>query len=320
MPIAKTMTLMIPVRNVEAAPLRLSLESMRRQSLQFDEIVVSDFASYEPFKSDIEELCSKYQKELNVKYVYTSPPDIDLEIPERVLDKILSVHLWQMNYNIGIRNSSSELIIISGSDRVFADDVSQIMLDFYNQWCERTPRKEAWLSGRVRDLSRVPEVSELDDFGKLMIEARSRGGYGFMGTSKKWMYDVQGLDESIRWCADIDLARRARFDKVPVIWISHGRAANRMNRYAQILHLTTHGKSIRKFGGADVTDIARRGKWFIHRTDGNREVVRNDSDWGIFTEEKLRRAFERTKMTLDDLNESLRQRREDPREWLRTHA
>ncbi len=320
MPIAKTMTLMIPVRNVQAAPLRVSLESVKRQTHRFDEVVVSDFASYEPFKSDIEELCSEYQEALNVKYVYTSPPDIDLEIPERVLDKILSVHLWQMNYNIGIRKSKSDLIIMSGSDRVFRNDTAQIMFEFYNYWCGRSPKKEAWLSGRVRDLSRVPEISELDDFDKLMEEARSRGGYGFMGTSKKWLYEIQGLDETIRWCADIDLARRAKFDSVPVIWVSHGRAANRQNKYGKILHLTTHTKSIRKFGGADVTDIARRGKWFIHRTDGNRKVVRNDSNWGIFTEEKLIDAFRRTKMTHDELNESLRLRREDPREWLRTHA
>ena len=230
MPIAKTMTLMIPVRNVQAAPLRVALESMKRQTRLFDEVVVSDFASYEPFKSDIEELCSEYQEELNVKYVYTPPPDTDLDIPDRILDKILSVHLWQMNYNIGIRNSKSDVVIISGSDRVFANDVSGIMFDFYNHWCERSPRNEAWLSGRVRDLSRVPEISELDGFNKLMIEARNRGGYGFIGTSKKWLHEVQGLDETIRWCADIDLARRARFDKVPVIWISHGRAANRQEK------------------------------------------------------------------------------------------
>ena len=193
-----------------------------------------------------------------------------------------------------------------------------MMLEFYNYWADQCG--EAWLSGHVRDLHRVPSISELNDFPRLMNEARSRGGYGFMGTSKRWLHKVQGVDESIRWCADIDLARRVKFDGVPVIWTTHGRASARLGKYAKILHLATHGRSIRKFGGADVTDVTRRGKWFIHKTHGNRRIVRNDTSWGIFTEEKLRAAFEKTKMTHEQLDESLRIRREDPGEWLKIYG
>ena len=209
---------------------------------------------------------------------------------------------------------------MSGNDRVFDDNVAEVMLEFYNYYSKQSSVKDAWMSGRVRDLHRIPELSELEDFDKLMNEAKYRGGYGFMGTSKKWLHKIQGLDETIRWCADIDLARRAKFDGLPVIWVSHGRAVNRVAKSGKILHLATHGKSIRKFGGADVTNIARRGKWFIHRTDGNRKVLRNDKNWGIFTEEKLRRAYEQTKMTHAELNESLRIRREDPNRWLEIYA
>lgn len=316
----KTMTLMIPVRNREAAPLEVSLESMAWQSRPFDEVVVCDLASREPFRADVRELCEQYREDLNLKYIYTGVPKTDLDIPEKILDKILSVHLWQMNYNIGVRASKSDIIIISGNDRVFGEDVADIMLEFYNYYAKQNPKKVVWMSGRVRDLSRIPDLSELEDIDKLMNEARYRGGYGFMGTSKEWLHKVQGLDETIRWCADIDLARRAKFDGLSVIWISHGRATNRAGRHGKILHLTTHSKSIRQFGGADVTNIARRGKWFIHRTDGNRKIIRNDQMWGIFTEEKLRRAFEKTKMTHEELAESLRIRREDPKRWLEIYA
>lgn len=316
----KTMTLMIPVRNRPAAPLEVSLESMAWQSRPFDEVVVCDLGSYEPFRADVRELCEQYREDLKLKYIYTGVPKTDLDIPEKILDKMLSVHLWQMNYNIGIRASKSDIIIMSGNDRVFDDNVAEIMLEFYNYYSERSSTKDTWMSGRVKDLSRIPDLSELEDFDKLMNEARYRGGYGFMGASKKWLHKIQGLDETIRWCADIDLARRAKFDGLPVIWISHGRATNRAGKAGRILHLTTHGKSIRQFGGVDVTNIARRGKWFIHRTDGNRKILRNDKDWGIFTEDKLRRAFEKTKMTPGELAESLRIRREDPRKWLEIYA
>ena len=315
---AETMTLMVPYRNYPIAPFRIALESMRRQTRPFDEIVVSDFASREPFKGDMRRLCREYEQELGIKYIYTAVEST--EITDKVLDKILSVHLWQLNWNIGIRNSTSDLIVMSGIDRVFDDGVADIIFSFYNHWSGNSRVGEAWLSGRVKNLHRVPQISELDNFEKLMDEAKPRGGYGFIATSKKWLHKVQGLDESIRWCADIDLAMRAKFDGVPVIWISHGRAANRAGRYGWILHVATHGRSIRKFGGADVTDVARRGKWFIHRTHCNRKIVRNDEDWGILTDEKVRSSLQKTKMTREELDESLRIRREDPKKWLEIYA
>ena len=108
---AKTVTLMIPYYNYALEPFKFSIESIKSQVRPFDEVVVSDFGSTGEYQSGMEQLC----KDNDIKYVYT---------PVDAPPKALVVHLWLIAYNIGIRKSTSDLVVCGGTDRVYEDNTA----------------------------------------------------------------------------------------------------------------------------------------------------------------------------------------------------
>jgi len=279
---------MVPFRNLDVKPFEVSLKSLELQTRPFDEILVADYASDEPYKSDIAELCNRY----GAKHLY-----LDVDAP----DIVLSVYLWRVIHNHGIRNSTSDFILCTGMDRIYNKYTCECVMDAYNTRAQHG--RECMICGKVNNLRRIPNLHEVEDFDKLWEESKHRGGYGVIGASKKWWHKVRGYDETIRWCGDIDIAMRAKFDKLGVLWVTHGRGAGQLEKDCRILHLATHARSIKRFGGAAKQEIAVRGKRFIHRRTGNRIVVRNDENWGIMTEEKLKHGIGLMDLTWEQLKE-----------------
>jgi len=277
-----TITLMIPYRNYDVLPFRTAMELIDIQTREFDEILVTDLASDEPFRTAMEELCGAY----GVRYIYT---EIDLDLPPRLRDKAISVHLWKMNYNIGIRAAKSDLVACSGTDRVYEHQVCELVVEKYDTYT-RAHKRDVMVCGTAWRLNRLPALSEFDDFDALWVEGKSKGGFGMMTASKKWWESVRGFDETLRWYADNDMARRAKQSGIGITWINKGWKHGMP--FGRIIHPVTHRGSRRRFGGQDVLDISRRGKEAIHRRKGWQQPVRNDDTWGIVTEKKLKRAFD----------------------------
>lgn len=278
----KTLTLMIPYRNYDLMPFEIALKLMHRQTRAFNEILVSDLSSNEPFASNMEDLCGQY----GVKYIHT---EIDIPgVDAKTLDKVISVHLWKMNYNIGIRASSGDFILCSGTDRVYEDQLCETVASRYESYTE-THKRDVMVCATAWRLKRLPALREFDDFNALWVEGRSKGGFGAMGASKKWWESVRGFDETLRWFADNDMARRAKQSGIGISWVNRKwREGMPLNR---IIHPVTHRGSRRRYGGSDVIEISRRGKRAIHRRTGWKQPVRNDETWGKVTEEKLNRAL-----------------------------
>jgi len=300
---AKTITLMIPYRNYDLEALRIAMKLMDRQTHPFDEFVVSDFASVEPYKSEMKEICDEF----GIKRIYT---EISAD------DKIIDVHLWQMCYNIGIRAATSDLILVTGIDRVYEERIAEAFLWYYNTGVRQTKRDQVILGTCVK-IHRTPSIEEFGDFDKIAAEGKCRGGLGALCASKDYWHKIHGIDETIRWYADNDFYGRSRRGKVGIRWINRFRGQIPQTR---IIHTRTHMASRKRHGGYDVLEITRRGKRFINKHVPNRKVIRNDENWGIFTEEKLLRAIRQSQWTKEDMEESSRVWQEDKARWHEIYA
>lgn len=276
--LAESLSIVIPFRNWDVGPFEVALHSLELQTNLAYEVIVVDIASSEPFKSQMKELCDGY----HAKYFY-----IPLDLPDKAID----VHLWNTCFNWGVRKASNDLIMYSGMDRVYENNMVECVLDFYNWGLRRN--RELFFCSKVYNLYRTPKLSELVNFDALIDEADWRGGYGYWGASREWIHKVRGLDETMRWYEDLDLARRAKRDGLTVLWVSHGRILKHIGKCTRVLHLADHPTSRFVHKGSDVLAIASRGRFW--KRFNLLDVIRNDEDWGQITESKLQKALELVK-------------------------
>lgn len=269
----RTISLVVPYRNWDSGIFRVALHSLELQTKPVDEIILVDIASSEPFKTDIEMLCGEY----DVKYYH---------LPINLSDKAIDVHLWNTCFNFGVRKATSDLIIYSGVDRIYEKNMVECVLDSY-EWNISRGKKESFFCAKVYNLFRTPKLSELKNFDALIKEAEWRGGFGFWGASSKLLHQIHGLDETIRWYEDWDLAGRAKRAGASILWLSHGKPKGFKRWHTRVLHLADHPKSRKQHRGHDVQEVATRGKSGI---SGDPSIVRNGEDWGLLTEAKLERA------------------------------
>lgn len=272
--VAKTLSIVMPFRNRPISPFEVGLKSLELQTQSPHEVIIVDIASSEEYSRQMEDLCGKY----GVTYV-----PIDLDLPDKVID----VFLWNTCFNHGMRKAGGDLVMYSAMDRVYEENMVSCVLEYYN-FATETWGGEAFFASMVYNLHRTPDLGELGDFDALVEEAKWRGGYGYWGSSREWIHRVRGLDESIRWYEDLDLARRAKKDGMPVIWVSHGRVERHIGRNSRVLHLADHPIGRRKHGGLDVDAIAGRGRFWFRL---EQPVVKNDETWGLVTEEKIQAAL-----------------------------
>lgn len=300
-------SLVIPYRNYDLDPFRLNVKSLEWQTRPFDEIIVADFASDDPYGSEMEKIC----EEEGFRYIYT---DIDLDHPER--DKIIGCHLWQINYNIGIREARGDFILMAGTDRVFSKCLGDV---FYEKWLQarNQDKKDVVINAAGWKLTREPEWWEfVNNHVSLVNEAYCRGSAAAMGASAHWLHHVRGVDESLRWYADNDLFGRARKSKTPIWWVNRN---HKPEDEVQLFHLATHKGSRRSFGGLDVLEVTRRGKRFIHRNNRPEDYIRNDDTWGTVTEEKIERAIKRLSFTKAEYRKSAKLWDSNPQRWYREY-
>lgn len=279
---ADKVSLIIPYRNRDPNVFKLATATFEYQTHPFDEIIVSDLASSEEYRVPMEKHCEEH----GIKYVYTDIPLPD-DLSDYQKDRVISIHLWLSCYNIGIRNSKYELIIMGGEDRLWDEIACETIMSSYNHYVD-TYHADTVLSGKAKNLYRVPEMKEVtpSNFMKLYNEARPRGGYAYLGGSREWIYKVRGIDESIRWVSDLDFFRRAKMDKIGAIW-TNGKGAYPDPHY--IIHLAHHVVVARRFRrGVDIGNITARGKTMLRSQKV--KPIRNDDNWGIMTQEKIDRA------------------------------
>ncbi len=269
---ANSLTMVIPFRNRPVDVFELSLKSLTYQTKQPDEVILVDIASKEPYYSDMKALCGEY----GVNHL---PIKIDAS------DKAIEVFLWNTCFNHGVRKASSELVMYAAMDRIYEPNMIETVTDFYNWNAGR--ERESLVCSTVWNLRRKPMLCEVAAVEKLIQEATYRGGYGYWCSSREWFHRVRGLDESIRWYEDLDLARRMKLDGGDVLWASHGRVVDRVGQCSRVVHLADHPVGRKAHGGEGIIDVARRGK---HGLRDNFDVVRNDEYWGIVTDEKIEKA------------------------------
>lgn len=270
--LADSLSIVVPFRNRPVDVFELSLKSLEYQTRQPDEVILVDIASGEPYYSDMKALCGEY----GVKHL---PIKIDAS------DKAIEVFLWNTCFNYGVRDASSDLVMYAAMDRVYERNMVETVVDFYN-WNDARGR-ESLICSTVWNLHRKPMLGEVAAVEKLIDEAKYRGGYGYWCSSQQWIHRVRGLDETIRWYEDIDLARRMKLDGGDVMWASSGRVVDHIGQCSRVLHLSDHPTGRRVHDGKGILSIAQRGRRGLR---DNFEVIRNDEAWGIVTEKKTRKA------------------------------
>ena len=170
--------------------------------------------------------------------------------------------------------------------------MADTVIKFYNWGLERHG-KESLMRGGGKKLKKVPTGKF--NFDEAYNSVPWHGGTQYWCTSKSWLHRVRGMDESIRWYADLDLIRRASIDGLLTPKLHSTSTEHRIGQKVRSIHIRIHRKSRRLFGGSDVIEIARKGKRSIHKRTGRRDVIRNDEYWGILTPEKIRRAIQTSK-------------------------
>lgn len=257
-----------PFYNREVVPFKFCAESISRQSKDVYETIVIDYASDSPYGEDMVEVCDEY----SFKYIRLP---IDGFTPNAK-----AVFLWNTGANHGIRSCVGDFIFYGGIDRIFHANVMEDLINLYNL---NKDKYESMINGKGVNINTPPkEIYKTYNFDELIASGKWRGGYAFHFFTKKWIGKVQGLDETIKWYGDIDLARRAVLDGVRVNWTK-----------LLTLHMADHKASHRVYGGPACGEIKRRGKLWISKDNSvsNNNIVRNDKDWGLLTEKKLKWAL-----------------------------
>lgn len=266
-----SLSLVIPNRNWPPLRFELSLMSLEKQSVPLHEIILLDIASNE-YKDEMMSLCKAY----GVRFI---PLEVDLS------DRAIEIFLWNTCINYGLKQATGDLIMYTGMDRIYESNMVDTVLKFYN-WNLKQGR-EGLAVGSAWNIKRVPKKSDLNDLDKLFAEAKYRGGYAYWATSPEWIEMSHGLDESLRWYEDIDLARRMKRSGGTMLWTTKGGATRYIGQISKVLHVATHPIVRRMYGGDDIVELARRGKFYIVKDE---TITRNGDDWGVLTEEKLDRA------------------------------
>lgn len=272
---ADSVTFVAPFRNWDTDVLRISLESLKQQTTNKWEYILVDLESNPDCSKEAHDICSEYKTKYN---------RFSFGIPETIKNVVIEVYLWNIILNYGARLGKGDLIFFTGVDRIYEKNTVQQILNDYNKLKrnsskKKRPAKDIFIASKVWNLYRTPKIEELNNFDDLIEEATWRGGFGYWGSSKEWMYEVRGLDENIRWYEDLDMLSRARRDKLITYW---------QFRENRVLHLANHPthrykfKNINTVFSNEIKKISRKGKRGI---SFDPTIVRNDNGWG--TTEKI---------------------------------
>jgi len=195
------LTIIIPKKNTKAyhrdtSRLEDVLESLKRQTDQRFEVIVSDVDSDPYYRRKHKMICEKYK----ARHIYTKTGGC-----------------WNINRarNIGIRKARTPYVMTTDVDCVFAPDFVKTVLEIASP--------EKILHCRVSDLPKSYR-GRIDDFAEMKHVSTLRPPYCYGGcqvVAKTWAVKVHGFDEEyILWGADDeDFYERAIQDGLKNVWI-----------------------------------------------------------------------------------------------------
>lgn len=267
-PVPQTISFVFYYRNRPLQLFKNCLKSLLNQTRKVDEILVSDVGSCEPYGSDMRKLCDEH----GARYIYSKLP---------LTESATDLHGYTKGYNIGVRQAKGDLIVTSGMDFIFESNMVECILDYY-RWGVKTFKKDVFLSAKCHKLNFVPSLEQLDDFDGLMSQAEWRGGYGILCARREWWHKVHGMDESLRWYEDLDLAKRAAMDGLQILWLGDPAVNRNIGKNCRMIHQPHIQSTPQAFNMRDpeVVDLVKRAKHLIApKTEVS--IVRNGDDWGI---------------------------------------
>ena len=264
------MSFVFPFYNRPVLTFEFCLESLKRQTVQPDEIIVVDYASDKPDTTEMEKVCSDND------IIYIRLPLDDYPRNTK------AVYLWNTGANLGIKKATCEYITYAGIDKIYHEKTVESLFRIHEAG-EKSGRLSI-ISGKGININTPPrEILKSYNFDELEAAGKWRGGYAFHSAKKEWWHKVRGMDETIKWYGDIDLTRRAMLDGLSATWIRE-----------KALHMADHPASHRTYGSPAALEMQQRAKRWINknREIANNEIVRNDEDWGTLTEKKLKWALD----------------------------
>jgi len=232
---------------------------------EFDEIHVCDFGSTQN-RDEMKDLCIDY----NFKY---SSFDFEGGICEAGID----IFLWNTLLNKMIKDAKGDVIIVSGIDKMFQNDVAEWIEETYEAFGDMFMiRTKAWQTKETT----LPINETFNDIASRCYIR----GYGFWGATKKMFHHCRGIREDIRWFEELELFGRGKLHKIPLPWINNGK-----KDFCRIIHFFgTHLHTKNVYYRDDIRPIFRLAKTYIR--DTARPLQQDLKDWGIITNEKLERA------------------------------
>ena len=184
----------------EVGRLRDILKSLKAQTVARKiEVIISDIDSDASYQKKHKEICRKF----GAKYIYTN-----------------TGMSWNISRarNIGICNASTEYVLTTDIDCIFAPSFIKVVLehlmDSPTMVCCRVWELPEDYTGRLNDFDRMKAVSTL----------RPTYGYGTcQAFPKDWAHTVGGFDEEyVMWGAeDKDFYVRAEQDGLKTDWIEN---------------------------------------------------------------------------------------------------
>ena len=259
------------------------LESLTYQTIKPYEVIFSDCGSKPEIRDALEEVCKQYSAiHLYLPQPTGSPHEsifggIPKIIPVQPLDIL---HETGKARNYGVKQATGDIVMISQTDLIFNSYVVEAIVEAHNFY--KRKGKRSFIMGRIRLLQKrqvKPEDIKLpDDFEKLWLGSKRRGGRAVQSSQRSWWFEVQGYDERMRYNADLDLEKRARMSKLPVAFINGFKNyLTALKVEPKILH-QWHQNSVLVYKRSSPIFHLLMRRRHIERRDNT--IVRNKNGWG----------------------------------------
>lgn len=252
------LTVIIPLKNTDeysrdVKRLHIILNSFKHQTVGLDniEVIVSDLDSSETYRKKHQAICETF----NVKYIYTK-----------------TGQAWNISHsrNIGIRNATSDFVMVTDVDCIFTPSFVETAMKFV--------APDRIVHCRISDLPQSYDDA-FDNFEWMSKSSTLRADFAMGGCqifSRKWAEKVRGYDEAyVEWGADdTDFSYRAERSGLGLVWIE--REATYFHQWHADFTTWADRKQIER----------NRERLKLTQEDESYSIVRNPNGWGAPISEK----------------------------------
>jgi len=229
-------------RSVEQ--LRNSLETLKLQTVSPTEIILTDY-SKQPNR-EIKQLCEKY----NVKYVFC-----DWKQPQ----KTLALNYFTRAINVGIRQATSNLILHTGTDYLYKENVLSLVHEAYRK------NPNSLITAPCYNLGFTPKKISKKGMDVMWKRAKRKPrGQAIICAERDWWFKIRGYDQRLWRGEDEDLIRRARLDNRKIVRLKCG-------IYHQPHHASRH----------EYADWRDEKDAVFYDICKEQTIIRNDKNWGV---------------------------------------